>query len=146
MGCPRPRPGPNGSGRLDRPNRPPWQDLEIISAGYRNAYDMDFSAEGGFFAYDADMEWDMGSPRYRPTRLCHAVSGSEFGWRSGTGKWPTGTPTACRRLSTSVPAHRAGQLRHRDKNSPGKYQRAVYLCDWTFGTMYAVHLQPRGAS
>ena len=30
----------------------------------------------------------MGSPWYRPTRVTHATSGSEFGWRSGTGKWP----------------------------------------------------------
>ena len=31
----------------------------------------------------------MGMPWYRPTRVVHATSGSEFGWRSGTGKWPT---------------------------------------------------------
>ena len=30
----------------------------------------------------------MGSPWYRPTRICHAVSGADFGWRSGSGKWP----------------------------------------------------------
>ncbi len=45
------------------------------------------------FSYDADMEWDFGSPWYRPTRVCHATSGSEFGWRSGTGKWPAYTKT-----------------------------------------------------
>ncbi len=40
------------------------------------------------FVYDADMEWDFGMPWYRPTRVNHATSGSELGWRSGTGKWP----------------------------------------------------------
>ncbi|HUQ72998.1 MAG TPA: c-type cytochrome, partial [Planctomycetaceae bacterium] len=28
---------------------------------------------------------------------------------------------------------------------PAKYQKALYICDWTFGTMYAIHLQPDGA-
>ena len=29
---------------------------------------------------------------------------------------------------------------------PKKYQNALYILDWTFGTMYAIHLEPRGAS
>ena len=29
---------------------------------------------------------------------------------------------------------------------PAKYQRALYVCDWTFGTMYAIHLEPEGSS
>ncbi len=56
--------------------------------GYRNQYDIALNEDGELFTYDADMEWDFGSPWYRPTRVCHATSGSEFGWRSGTGKWP----------------------------------------------------------
>ena len=61
---------------------------DIYSIGYRNPYDMAFNADGELFAYDADMEWDVGMPWYRPTRVVHATSGSEFGWRSGSGKWP----------------------------------------------------------
>ena len=34
------------------------------------------------------MEWDLGTPWYRPTRINHVVSGSDYGWRSGSGKWP----------------------------------------------------------
>ena len=68
---------------------PEGKTWEMISVGYRNPYDMDFNADGELFAYDADMEWDMGMPWYRPTRVVHATSGSEFGWRSGTGKWPS---------------------------------------------------------
>jgi putative heme-binding domain-containing protein len=29
---------------------------------------------------------------------------------------------------------------------PEKYQRALYICDWTFGTMYAIHLEPEGST
>jgi len=67
---------------------PDSKKIEIVSIGYRNAYRFAFNADGEMFAYDADMEWDLGMPWYRPTRLMHATSGSEFGWRSGTGKWP----------------------------------------------------------
>jgi putative heme-binding domain-containing protein len=29
---------------------------------------------------------------------------------------------------------------------PAKYQNALFICDWTYGMMFAVHLQPEGAS
>jgi len=29
---------------------------------------------------------------------------------------------------------------------PARYQRALYVCDWTFGTMYAIHLEPETSS
>jgi len=67
---------------------PDGKTWEIVTSGYRNSYDFAVNANGDLFAYDSDMEWDMGSPWYRPTRVTHATSGSEFGWRSGTGKWP----------------------------------------------------------
>jgi glucose/arabinose dehydrogenase len=67
---------------------PEGKEWTVVSMGYRNQYDIAFNADGELFSYDADMEWDFGSPWYRPTRVVHATSGSEFGWRSGTGKWP----------------------------------------------------------
>ena len=62
---------------------------ELFCIGFRNEYDIALNRYGDLFTYDADMEWDMGSPWYRPTRICHVVSGGDYGWRSGTGKWPT---------------------------------------------------------
>ncbi|MFM8709215.1 MAG: hypothetical protein ACKOHK_14335, partial [Planctomycetia bacterium] len=58
---------------------PAGREWEVWSAGYRNPYDMAYSADGELFVYDADMEWDFGSPWYRPTRVNHATSGSELG-------------------------------------------------------------------
>src|SRR5690606_34880692 len=60
----------------------------LVSVGFRNAFDIAFNEQGDMFTYDSDMEWDLGMPWYRPTRICHVTSGSEFGWRTGTGKWP----------------------------------------------------------
>ena len=52
------------------------QHWELISAGYRNAFDIAFNEDGELFTYDSDMEWDFGMPWYRPTRICHVTSGS----------------------------------------------------------------------
>ena len=62
---------------------------DLIAIGFRNQYDATLNSAGDLFAYDADMEWDMGNYWYRPTRINFVVSGSDHGWRSGTGKWPT---------------------------------------------------------
>ena len=117
-----------------------------MSIGYRNPYDMDFNPDGELFAYDADMEWDMGTPWYRPTRAMHATSGSEFGWRSGTGKWPNYFVDSLPAAVDLGPGSPVGVTFGTGAKFPEKYQRALYLLDWTFGTMYAVHLKPEGSS
>jgi putative heme-binding domain-containing protein len=122
------------------------KNWEIVSIGYRNSYDMDFSPEGELFAYDADMEWDQGAPWYRPTRLCHVTSGSEFGWRSGTGKWPTYYADSLPPVVNIGPGSPVGVTFGTGAHFPARYQRALYLLDWTFGTMYAIHLTPEGSS
>ena len=113
--------------------------------GYRNSYDFDFNADGELFTYDSDMEWDMGLPWYRPTRIVHATGGSEFGWRSGAGVWPwyfADSAAECR--------CRSGFARWRDvrlwREVSAKYRKAFFACDWTFGTIYAIHLEPEGSS
>ena len=62
--------------------------VEMVAGGLRNPYDFAFNADGELFTYDADMEWDIGTPWYRPTRVNHVPPGAEFGWRSGWAKWP----------------------------------------------------------
>ncbi|MCP4194254.1 MAG: c-type cytochrome [Planctomycetaceae bacterium] len=125
---------------------PDGKNWEIVSIGYRNAYDFDFNPEGELFAYDADMEWDLGTPWYRPTRAMHAVSGSDFGWRSGTGKWPSYFVDSLPAAVDIGPGSPVGVTFGTGAKFPANYQRALYLLDWTFGTMYAVHLKPEGAS
>lgn len=119
---------------------------ELISAGYRNHYDMAYNGDGELFTYDADMEWDLGSPWYRPTRVNHATSGSEMGWRSGTGKWPTYYEDSLPPVVDIGPGSPVGVTFGYGARFPGKYQRALYLLDWTYSTIYACHLTPQGAS
>jgi putative heme-binding domain-containing protein len=125
---------------------PDGKQWEIWSSGYRNPYDMAFNADGELFVYDADMEWDFGSPWYRPTRVNHATSGSELGWRSGTGKWPACYPDSLPALIDIGPGSPVGAAFGYGTKFPAKYQHALYICDWTFGTMYAIHLEPEGST
>jgi hypothetical protein len=118
----------------------------LVSHGYRNEYDIAFnSPNGDIFTYDSDMEWDAGTPWYRPTRICLATSGSELGWRSGSGKWPATTPTACPAFQDIGPGSPTGVESGKGAKFPAKYQHAIFANDWTYGTMYAIHLTPTAA-
>ncbi len=125
---------------------PDGKTWEIESIGYRNSYDMAFNADGELFVYDADMEWDYGMPWYRPTRVSHATSGSEFGWRSGTGKWPAYYVDSLPAMVDVGPGSPVGVTFGYGAKFPAKYQKALFICDWTFGTMYAIHTEPNGST
>lgn len=122
------------------------KNWEVFSMGYRNQYDIDFNTEGELFTYDADMEWDFGSPWYRPTRVCHATSGSEFGWRSGTGKWPEYYEDSLPAAVNIGPGSPTGIVFGTGAKFPAKYQRSLFILDWTYSTIYSVELTPQGAS
>ena len=53
---------------------------ELFSAGQRNTYDIAFNADGELFGFDSDMEWDWGTPWYRPIRVFHSVRGGDQGF------------------------------------------------------------------
>ncbi len=119
---------------------------ELFSGGYRNQYDVAFTAEGDLFTYDSDMEWDIGTPWYRPTRFCHVVPGSDFGWRSGSTNPPSYYIDSLPPLVNIGPGSPTGVLAGTGAKFPAKYQRAIYGLDWTYGTLYAIHLTPDGAT
>ena len=121
-------------------------NVEMFAGGFRNIYDLAFDARGELFAFDSDTEYNWGLPWYVPTRILHVVSGGEYGFREGTGKWPAyyadslppvvnvglGSPTGVKFGTASA--------------FPERYRRALFALDWTFGRILAVHLEERGAS
>lgn len=125
---------------------PDGSDLELFCHGFRNEFDIAFDLGGQLFTYDADMEWDLGTPWYRPTRVNHCVSGADYGWRAGSGKWPDYYPDTLPTTIDIGPGSPTGVVSGSGAKFPAKYQRAVFINDWTYGTMWAVHLQPDGAS
>ena len=125
---------------------PDGESWHFFCSGFRNQYDIAFNADGEMFTYDSDMEWDSGLPWYRPTRIYHCTSGAEFGWRTGTGKWPAWYPDALPPAIDIGPGCPTGVMSGKGAKFPSKYQDAIYAFDWTYGTIYAIHLERDGAS
>ena len=125
---------------------PEGKEWELISAGYRNPFDIAFNEEGELFTYDADMEWDIGMPWYRPTRICHVTSGSEYGWRTGSGKWPDYYPDNLPAVINLEQGSPTGILMGRYLDFPARYKRGLFIQDWSFGTIYFIDLKPDGST
>ncbi|QEL20107.1 c-type cytochrome [Limnoglobus roseus] len=125
---------------------PNGKNAELFSVGFRNQFDAAYNRDGELFSYDADMEWDMNTPWYRPTRVCLVTSGSEFGWRNGAGKYPAYYPDNLPGICDIGPGSPTGVTFGYGAKFPAKYQNAFFICDWSYGKMYAVHLKDRGLS
>jgi putative heme-binding domain-containing protein len=119
---------------------------EMIASGFRNPFDMAFNDQGELFAYDSDMEWDFGTPWYRPTRICHVTSGAEFGWRVGTDKWSPNYPDNLPPVINVGQGSPTNLVSGANARFPKKYRKALFAFDWSFGIIYAIHNEPDGAS
>ena len=125
---------------------PDGKTWEIIATGFRNQYDAAFNRAGELFTYDADMEWDMNTPWYRPTRVNHVVDGAEFGWRTGSGKFMEYCSDTFGSAVDIGPGSPTGVTFGYGAKFPAKYQNALFICDWSYGKLYAVHLEPNGST
>jgi putative heme-binding domain-containing protein len=125
---------------------PEGKRWDLVTVGYRNQFDAAFNRDGELFTYDADMEWDINTPWYRPTRINHCVSGSDYGWRNGSGKWPAYYEDSLPAVVNVGPGCPTGIVFGYGAKFPGKYQNSLFMCDWSYGKLYAAHLTPKGAS
>ncbi|MEO1983217.1 MAG: hypothetical protein ABGZ23_07485 [Fuerstiella sp.] len=138
---------PQKQGHLIRTDRN-GERWELVATGLRNPYGIDFNEHGELFTYDADAEFDMGAPWYRPTRLDHLVSGADFGWRGLTNQWP---PYELDHADNALPTATIGKGSPtavkfgRASNFPPPWKDALFILDWAYGRVVACHLYPRGA-
>ena len=125
---------------------PDGKKFEAYASGFRNIYGASVNKDGELFTYDADMEYDFNTPWYRPTRVNHVVSGAEYGWRNGAGKYPEFYADNLPATINIGPGSPTGTRFGYGARFPAKYQQAYYILDWSWGKVYAVHLQEDGAS
>ncbi|GAB3538942.1 c-type cytochrome [Spirosoma fluminis] len=125
---------------------PEGKRWELIGAGFRNEFDIAFNEAGDMFTYDSDMEWDFGLPWYRPTRICHVTSGSEFGWRTGNSKWLPGNPDNLPAIVNIGQGSPTSVMSGLNAKFPQKYRQSIFAFDWSFGIIYAIHLKPKGST
>jgi putative heme-binding domain-containing protein len=125
---------------------PDGKNWELWSVGYRNPFDLAFHRDGELFTYDSDMEWDMNTPWYRPTRVCLATSGSEYGFRDGSNNSPPRYVDTLPAIHDVGPGSPTGMTFGYGARFPARYQEALFLCDWSYGKIYALHLRPEGSA
>ena len=118
----------------------------VFAGGFRNQVDADWNADGEWFTWDSDMEWDVGQPWYRPTRVSHVVSGAEFGWRWSTLNWPPSYPDSLPATLETGLGSPTGVIFGRRGSFPGKWRDALYMADWQHGRILAAWFTPDGAS
>jgi putative heme-binding domain-containing protein len=125
---------------------PEGKTWEILATGFRNQYDAAVNRAGELFTFDADMEWDLNTPWYRPTRVNHVIDGAEFGWRTGSGKFMDFCSDTFGAAVDIGPGSPTGVSFGYGAKFPAKYQNAFFICDWSYGKLYAVHLEPKGST
>lgn len=124
-------------------------EVKIVTRGLRNPYGLDFNEHGELFTYDADAEYDMGASWYRPTRALHLVPGGDYGWRRVTQQWPPYFPDRADMPQPMLDIGKGSPTAvafGTNSHFPPRYRSALYILDWAYGRIVAVHLAPRGAS
>lgn len=119
--------------------KPDGSKINLLAGGLRNPLDIAFNRRGDLFTFDADMERDVGTPWYMPTRVLQIVPGADYGWRRGTGRFPAwyaDTLPSVIDIGLSSPT---GIYFGYGAEFPQKYQEALYLLDWSYGRIIAVH-------
>lgn len=126
--------------------KPDGSEVQLMAGGLRNPLDIAFNREGDLFTFDADMERDVGAHWYMPTRVLHVVPGADFGWRRGTGRYPSYYPETLPSVVDIGLSSPTAIFFGYGAKFPAKYQDALFIFDWSYGRIIAVHLQPKGAS
>jgi putative heme-binding domain-containing protein len=123
---------------------------EIVADGFRNAYRMDFNADGELFTFDSDNERCVSLPWYEPTRFYHVVPGGHYGWqapqRAETWRMPPYFCDVVAPVATLGRGSPTGVVCYRHTQFPAAYRGGFFLLDWTFGRVYFLSLQRAGAT
>jgi putative heme-binding domain-containing protein len=123
---------------------PDGSDVQLVAGGLRNPLDLAFNRAGHAFTFDADMERDLGSAWYMPTRVLQIVPGADYGWRRGTGRWPAAFPDSLPSVVDIGLASPTAVFFGYGAAFPKRDEEALFICDWSYGRIIAVRLQAFG--
>lgn len=127
---------------------PDLKQCEIVADGFRNAYDFDFSLDGEVFTYDSDNERCVGLPWYEFTRFYRVIAGGRYGWNGPQHgdfwRCPPYFFDVVAPLCYTGRGSPTGVECYRHSRFPEVYRGAMFIADWTFGKIYAIHIKREG--
>ncbi len=125
--------------------KPDLSGGEIVSDGFRNAYDFAFNGSGDFFTFDSDDERDISLPLYLPTQVFHVLPLSNAGYVTPGLKRPGSYPDMPPVLATFGRGSPTGVIYYQHSQFPDPYRGALFVQDWTLGRILVVTLTSQGA-
>lgn len=125
---------------------PDGKQLQAVAGGLHDAADLAFDEMGELFTQDSEAAADAGLPWFRQASVYHVLPGAEYGWRSGSAKWPEHFVD---RLPPTLETGRGvvtGLVFYNHYAFPEEYQNALFFANWTQGRISALRLKPNGGS
>ena len=125
---------------------PAQKKFVILFGGNRNAYDYAYNLSSEAFAFDSDMEWDIGMPWYRDVRTVHGIPNGNYGYRANSGKYPEyylDSLPPVRDIGRGSPV---GVETYQSYAYPRDYFDNLLEADWSRGRLLYTALTPKGAT
>ena len=117
-----------------------------IAGGFRNPFDFAIDLSGEIFTFEADMEWDLGLPWYRPNRVLHVIPGGDYGWRTGSSKFQPYYIDTLPSVDDVGRGSPVGVEFYYHDAYPENYRGAFFMGDWSRGRIRVIFPSPKGAS
>ncbi len=122
------------------------QRYSLLAGGFRNAFNHAYDSQGDLFTFDSDMEWDVNMPWYRGVRSLHAVPGGDYGWRTGSGKFPPYFLDSLPAVSDLGRGSPVGVEFYHHAAYPGDYFDSFLQADWSRGRIVLTKMLRDGAT
>ena len=126
--------------RVDR------MQYSLLAGGFRNAFNHAYNREGELFTFDSDMEWDVNMPWYREVRSVHVVPGGDYGWRTGSGKFPPYYIDSLPPLRDLGRGSPVGVEFYHHHAYPADYFDSFLQADWSRGRIVLMRMVRDGAT
>ncbi len=120
--------------------------FSLLYGGFRNPYNHAYNYEGEAFTFDSDMEWDLNLPWYREVRSVHGVPSADYGWRTGSGKFPAHYLDSLPPLDDLGRGSPVGVDFYQSYAYPAEYFDAFLQGDWSRGRVVLSKLVKSGAT
>ena len=122
------------------------ESFSLLFGGFRNPYNHAYDLDGEAFTFDSDMEWDINLPWYREVRTVHGVPSADYGWRTGSGKFPPYYVDSLPAVDDLGRGSPVGVDFYHSYAYPAEYFGAFLQGDWSRGRVVLSRLRRAGAT